>query len=301
MTYENFIEAIKAEVAELCPNDKILTEKITKNNSVILDALVIFGENTCASPNIYLKNYYEEFERGKDIKEIAKEIVNFSNKYKNAIELNFEDYKTFEGVKNKILCRLVNYEQNEELLAKCPHRRFLDLALIYYCVEMDCNNEFGSWTISDIFCKEWKVTEEILYETALDNLHRLMPLEIIDIWDLLEMMTGEKYVPEDEEELEMMREHRMYVLTNERKIFGATSILFEDYIKAFGREYGSFFILPSSIHEVILVPVEDTSDAQRYKNMVCDVNKTMVSKIEYLSDEVYFFDAVEQEIRRLII
>ena len=71
MNYENFIEAVSAAVSLLCPNDKVRIEKITKNNTTIWDAIVIFRENDCVSPTIYLMDYYLEYSEGKEIDEIA--------------------------------------------------------------------------------------------------------------------------------------------------------------------------------------------------------------------------------------
>lgn len=295
MNYENFIEAVSAAVSLLCPNDKVRIEKITKNNTTIWDAIVIFRENDCVSPTIYLMDYYLEYSEGKEIDEIAEEIVRISENSRGMVKFDVDACNSFEGIKDKLLCRVVNYKQNRELLSKCPHRSFLDLALVYYCVETDCNGDFGSWLITDKIFSDWNVTEEVLYKKATENLPKLMPPELINIWDMLERLTGEPYIPENG------AEDKMYVLTNDKKIYGATSILFEDLIKKFAKDHGSFYILPSSIHEVILVPTENDEDAVSLKNMVIEVNETKVHPTEYLSDEVYFFDAVEQEIRRLII
>lgn len=295
MNYENFIEAVSAAVTLLCPNDKVRIEKITKNNTTIWDAIVIFRENDCVSPTIYLMDYYLEYSEGKEINEIAEEIVKISENSRGIVKFDVDACKSFEGIKDKLLCRVVNYKQNRELLSKCPHRSFLDLALVYYCVEIDCDGDFGSWLVTDKIFSHWNVTEEVLYKKAMENLPNLMPPELISIWELLEKLTGEPYIPDN------CDEDKMYVLTNDKKIFGATSILFEEIIKKFAKEHGSFYILPSSIHEVILVPAESDENAEVLKKMVKEVNETNVPPMDYLSDEVYFFDDTEQKIHRLTI
>lgn len=294
MTYENFISKIKEIVECLCPNDRVCTENITKNNSVIKEAIVIHraGENT--TPTIYLKDFYFEYMNGTEIQKIAEEIVRISEEGRGRIDFDIKSCQDFSKVKHKLLCKLINAERNKELLERCPNRRFLDFALVYYCAEIK-GEDFGTWIVTDAICKNWRVCEEDLYKTAMCNLSRLMPP------DLMKITEAVKTLMENEEDLEEFGDVKMYVLTNSRKIFGATSLLCGNILREFAEEHGNFYILPSSIHEVIFIACNDVDNPAQLKPMVEDVNTYHIAKEEYLSDEVYFYTIDDQEIHRLRI
>ncbi len=82
----------------------------------------------------------------------------------------------------------------------------------------------------------------------------------------------------------------MYILSNEIALEGASYILYEDILKDIRTQLGEdFYIIPSSINEVIIVPCS-TIDAKYTKNMLRNVNRSVVAKQEVLSDNVYRFD-----------
>jgi hypothetical protein len=291
MNYDNFIVAIKEAVEELCPNDRVVAKKITKNNSMVMDSISIFRGEEYIAPTIYLEAYFEEFIQGKSIETIAKDIVIFSDMYRGRVELDLKMCESFEGVKDRVLCKVVNKEQNELILETCPHRDFFDLAVVYYCVEMSTDNEYGSWLITNAVFDEWKISEEELYYASVKNLKSQIDWEIVDIWDLLEEMTGECYDRGDY--MENYGSPKMYVLTNSLRTFGASALLNIELLDEFAAKNGSFFILPSSIHELILVCKNNIDEAESYKKMVEEVNETQVPTMDFLSNSVYFYDEFE--------
>ena len=266
MNYENFILAVKEAVEELCPNDRVVSKKITKNNSMVLDSISIFRGEDYIAPTIYLESYFDEYNQGKSVDTIAQDIINFSDMYRGRVEIDLEMCGSFNGIKDRVLCKLVNREQNKLILEKCPNRDFFDLAIVYYCVEMSSDNEYGSWLVTNAVFDEWNVTEEELFDAAISNLKNQVEWKIIDIWDLLAEMTGDTYYPQ-----EFDKDYdgpKMYVLTNDIKIFGASAMLDDKVLFEFARKHGNFYILPSSIHELILVCGNDLQEASFYKKMV---------------------------------
>lgn len=91
----------------------------------------------------------------------------------------------------------------------------------------------------------------------------------------------------------------LYVLTNESRLFGAAAIVDKKVLESFAKEHGSgFYIIPSSIHEVLLFLSEDLNVGERLAEMVHEVNSTEVSPEEVLSDHVYYFDRKTSELRK---
>lgn len=84
----------------------------------------------------------------------------------------------------------------------------------------------------------------------------------------------------------------MYVATNDIRLRGAGVIAYPDFMEqATEKLGGSFFILPSSVHEVILVSDSIEMRASELKEMVTQINDSEVSPEERLTDNVYHYDA----------
>ena len=127
------------------------------------------------------------------------------------------------------------------------------------------------------------MTVEELYPIAKENTKRLFPPVLTRLDELLE----EKY----DENIGCLGDNNLYILTNNQGINGASYIIYEDIINNFATEHDTdFFILPSSIHEILLLPVEDSMDKEELVEMVKEVNNYVVSELDYLSDNVYFYD-----------
>ena len=90
----------------------------------------------------------------------------------------------------------------------------------------------------------------------------------------------------------------MYVLTNKQKMNGASCILYEHILNDFANQKNKdIYILPSSVHEVILVPVAEDIDRTELSRMVRDVNRNELEEGDVLSDRVYYYDRVRDEIQ----
>ena len=197
----------------------------------------------------------------------------------------------WEAAKTHIRAKLVNREMNHEFLKKVPCRDFLDLAVVYY-VTLDglLEGANGAFTVSDKNMEVWKKGEDDLYEMAVSNMrldgkpvfedmekiiHHIMPDAIFDLG------VG---IPK----------FRSYVLTNPQKVFGAVELLDGDTLKGIGDKLGSdFAVLPSSLHESIIVPADMRVSYQELASIVRSVNMESVAMEERLSDHVYLYERGE--------
>jgi hypothetical protein len=220
---------------------------------------------------------------------------------KSRVETNFdvEFFADFEKVKGRIVYKLINYQKNQEILKEIPHRKIFDLAIVYYC--LISNDSIGNATIL-IFNKHmdmWGVLEEELYSISERNTERLLGMEIKNMDDIMmeilqDSVDGRMGGEESRQVMESMKEDGkrspMYVLTNREKMNGAICILYSQVLNDFAQAIGNdLFILPSSIHEVILVPAEPGITKEELERMVKEVNETQVEEEEVLSNQVYFF------------
>ena len=89
------------------------------------------------------------------------------------------------------------------------------------------------------------------------------------------------------------QKYKMYILTNQKGINGASCLLYPDVMNKLSEEFQSdFYVFPSSIHELILVPTHDNKSNNEYSNMVREINATQVAREEVLSDHVYYYSRV---------
>lgn len=300
MDNREFLNRMKHEILDYLPeqyqNAEVFLMKIRKNNDVMLDALAIRNKGEKVIPQIYLKEWYEMYQNGMEMEEILKEIAQVylsrTPKEANSVSDLLMDYhkaKEFLGLK------LVNKESNQKMLKGmiCRDMENTDLtAVLCLCYQME--KEFHtSILIPEDMLSEWGIDRDTLYQEALQNTIKKNPVVINNVIDIIlyndkEMI--EAYQPDDF----YMQPYEQYVLTNKEKVDGATVLLYPDVLEQLAKNAdSSFYILPSSIHEVILLLDNHDINAEELQNIVISVNREGVAAEEVLSNEVYRYDKKE--------
>ena len=322
VNYNEFLIHVRDGVKELMEEGTcVKVQKILKNNGKEMEALTILAEDSNVSPTICLEPFYTEHETGKSLQEIIQEIYTLYRENEKQLRFDFDIFSDYEKVRDRIVFKLINTKANRKLLRDVPHIPFLDLSIVFYCI---FDNEYmGTATalIHNIHMNMWEVTKEQLYEAAKVNTPKLLGCELREMNDLLhEILLGdirktvcENSVGYDSEEevidaeevasglmknMEIVRQQiSMYVLTNKQRMNGAASILYGDLIKDFANILKrDLFIIPSSVHEVILVPADDTIERQELNEMVRSVNETDLKEVDVLSDHVYYYSRQDDKI-----
>ena len=282
MVSEEFAEEIVSALKEKLDGVSVSICNAMKNNVTFRTGIAIRETVSNMLFCIYLEEYYFAYREGeKSICEIVEDIIyiNSKNDFDASI---FNDYS---AIRTKLRGRLVNTEKNREFLKNIPHREFMDLSVIYY-VEAFClddNKGIGNIQVNYRHLQSWGVTENDLYNQITENMSTFDRACILRLSDILaglsEPCCGE------------MHENTppVYVLTNQSMVNGAIQILNRNALEDATYMFGSdFFILPSSIHEIILVSVNDYGDeVKELAGMVNDVNETEVLEHEILSSHVY--------------
>ena len=242
---------------------------------------------------------------GKPLQTIMEEIVLCHERAKTETKLEVVNILDFNEVKDKIIIRIVNYEKNEEQLNRCPHKRYLDLAITFRILAAKDALGLASSMVFDKEFEQWGITLDELYHLALFNTMREFPWQMDSLVRVVSECFGER-LPEQlrKEFMEDVRtldqiENRvnMYVLTNDAGLNGATSILYDNVIKNFAKVQDcNIFILPSSVHEVMLVPENAETEPQFLMDLVSEANQSAVGYIDLLSDNIYYYDRDMDEI-----
>ena len=297
MEYSEFISEILQTVSEKMGQDyQVTSKRVLRYNSVVLYSLVIEGDGHHITPSIYLESFYQKFLTGRSIPSIADEIIKTYRHYVSEGEKNISVCLEPEVIRENIIYRLINYEKNSELLEDTCHVRVNDLAVVFFYCVSDNSEGISSIRMTKSLCERFGIREEELLQLARTNTEKRFPAVIRPIAEILTEMLDKRTGDDGKhrEDIDALRaalrtgEPAMYVLSNDKGLNGATCLLYDGIMEKCREKLGdSFYILPSSIHEVILVPDTDNVSEEGFEDMIRTVNATEVSAEDFLSDTLY--------------
>ena len=279
---------------ELGAEYRVEIKEIRKNNGVVLQGLLILTPGQSVTPTIYLNTFLDIYESGVSFAEVTRKLIAIYRKDTPKTEVDMNFFRSFGRVKDRICYRLVGTRGNEDLLSKVPHIEFLDLALcFYYAYQSEALGE-GTILIHDSHVEMWETSTAELLGLAKENTPRLFPWTCCSLNDVLQEMTEEgAYAREG-----IVRNVPMSVLSNQKKLHGAVCMIYPGVLEELAlRMRGNFFILPSSVHEMILLADTGIGETENLKKMVMEINSTQVAPEEILSDSLYYYDSAERKVK----
>ena len=278
----DFAEMVKAEL-ERRGYEPIIAP-VLKNNGLKLTGITIKGDRA-ASPTLYLDSVPEEHRNPFMVPRIVDEMIEAFQKFKDAPVVG--DIGDLLGNKSellkRIMPRLVNYEWNVEMLSALPHRRFFDLAITY---DIDLGEHASCRVRNEM---KLGISEDELYEAARKNA-RERGYQINRMDEIVRRGLDVIVIPDE------MPDMHMLVVTNKSGCNGSYAMIDDELLKQIRERVGEFYILPSSIHELIIVPTNasrnapETVTAEGLRELVRAVNQSNVPREEWLSDSVYKYD-----------
>ena len=303
LNYEEFKEKIKDDIKDYMDEKYkdcgVFIRKVNKTNCEVdgLNFYNIPGLKN-ATPTIYVNNLYEEYERTGNYEEVVRGAAETMERGIESFnkEIKAELLDT-SRLKDNVFFTLINAEQNKELLKTVPHRKFEDLAIVYrWNIGSDSSGMYTNLVDSRLAKKEG-LTENDLYNAARKNTKELLPVSVRNMNEIIsEIIFGENELEDEMDKefkkvmMETPNEHSMYVITNESKLYGAASILYEEPLHELAEKFGSdLYILPSSVHEVIAVSA-DMGSPDDLAEMVYEINMEQVDIDDRLSNQVYCYD-----------
>jgi len=283
MKYYEFTETIKNEMKDrLDKSKKVIINPVVKNNGTIYDGLIIIDPIHNISPTIYLNSYYHRYEDGVSMEDIIEDIMKTYEEYMPEEDFDISLFKDFEKAKERIIMKVVNTKNNEELVDEAPNVPFNDLSIIFCVAVSDFMNEVATILIKKEHLQFWGIEEDELYKIAMENTPKLLPYIFRNMEDVL-----------PDFEMPFPKEMEMYILTNQIKIIGAATIAYEGLLEHIAQELNdNFYIIPSSIHEVLIIPEKSIKEKYTFKEfyeMIEEVNVTQLTEEEVLSNNVYFY------------
>jgi hypothetical protein len=313
MDYQNFMDQVKDNILDYLPEKfsdaDVSVKPIMHNNGLVKDGLIIRTEESNAAPTIYLNSFYDKYQYGEEMSDIMNEIsALYTDNYLDK-PINLDMIGSYESVKDRIVCKLINKEDNEKYLADKPYTQVEDLAAIYQLHIGDFDNGEAAITINDSMMEKFGVTLEDIHDEAVYNTEKLKP----HTFDTMENVVCEIMTKQLVEEMGMDEEaardyarhmvpeggNPLHVLTNSTQLNGAAALLNQETLDEITEKLGGdFFVLPSSVHEVLILPKSEGMEYHELENIVQNVNLEEVKQEDRLSDHVYQYDSVNKELIR---
>lgn len=295
MNFKVFVETIVHQLQErMGEHYEIKVTEVMKNNGIRLTGIIMMKQSDQVSPTIYLEEPYRRFCGGAGVEAILDDIVMLYEAQAKEINLDMHFFCDYQCVKDRIFHKLINYDKNRKLLEDVPHFKWCDLAVVFYYAMKEEILGKASILIHKNHSKMWGQSVNDLYRTAQYNMKRWMPELMVPMETLVGDLTGIR--------MEERHETALYVLTNKEKLYGASALLYSDQMRDLAdRLQTDLLILPSSVHEVLLLPDEREKDYIFYKRMVAEVNETQVEPEEILSGSLYRYNRKKAEIKEIYV
>lgn len=285
---EKIKEILESEFYKKEDKWKIDYCETTKNNNVIYHGLVISDEKNRVAPNIYVDGYFKD-EIDPVIAAIQIEKT-FEAHKKEMHNLPLKGLDNFEEIKDKICYKVINAERNMNILQRMPSIPVIeDLRGIFY---IRLNDEMSINITNDVV-DMWKINKEdatvVLFDLARNNTEQLKPVSYQSLYETISELMGK--TPFDAEPKETQG---CFVLTTKDGVYGATAMLYQNgkYLNELLNKMNckGIYILPSSIHELLVIRDGGSIKEQELMQMVYEVNRSAVTPEERLSDNIYYFD-----------
>lgn len=294
MLYDEFVDECKDRLQDYLKSQgeqvDVMYHSVRKINFQE-EALLVRYKGDQIAPVVYMSGRYEDYLSGREMSEIVKDIardVQEARKHQpDMLDL------TAEMAKERLYLSVINAEKNEELLNSVPYRKIEDLA----CIAKFSLDAESSVLVNEDLCRKLRMTSEEVLAIAERNMvkngYQCEPLDLE-----IKRILKEQGVSDREIEEGMMKTQSsmMYVASTANHMEGAAVIASREAMHDFYDKIGEpFYILPSSRHEVILLPDRCGLEIADLAEMVKDVNRQVVDEKDVLSDHVYHFDGRQIE------
>ena len=187
----------------------------------------------------------------------------------------------YDEIKDSLVIKAINAEENQTLLEEIPHKIVGDIAIIYQIIGFDEHGEIDFIEIDNEFMIENGIDIDTLHNDAIRSSEKIFP----------------PYVQSMEEYLglpfDLVNETR-FIITNEQNINGASSIFYPDVLKKLSLKAGcDLYIIPSSIDDCIAFSDTKDVDTENLENSIKIGNQELLEEGKKLSDSLYHYDAKE--------
>lgn len=301
MTENEFYEKLKEAVQEKMGDIPVELQESVKNNNITRTSILIGREDREVTPTIHLDVLYGHYKNGWEMDQIASFVIRIWQAYqKRKPDIPIPNLLDWQKAKEKIYFRLFSARCNPRYIQEGVCRNFLDMVLVpYYHVRTTESCVMGIRVTRELSEEHWHVPGEEICRMAGINTPRLFPPRIERLDSILlthmEKRFGPDNIPQDVREV--LEQNPMYILQNEQGINGATVMAYEGLLPSLYEKLGGgFYIIPSSIHELLIMPETKGIDEEMVRKTIFRINREQVEPEERLSDSLYHYNGKELSI-----
>jgi len=281
-------EAMKHQILEalsrkLGDGFHITIQKVFKPNRE-LEGLLIMGKGEIISPTIYLESSYEALDNGTPVEQVVNRILQaYDSARSEAVDFDIEHLKDFDYAKEKLYVQLINRHLNKNLLQNVPHTMFLDdFAVIVRCTVEASEDCEASFLVHNRHLDIWQTDKETVLSLAVRNTLAAHDVTLMPLGQLIRE-TFPAFP------MEHSSDCGLWFMSNQKRTYGAAAVLHDDVLKSFAEKHGSFYVIFSSVHEVLIKPSPDDSDIDILTKHNQDVNASALEEDEILGTKAYFY------------
>lgn len=314
MTFENFLEQVRERILDYMPKDyegaEVTVDKAVRVNDLKLHELLIRKKGEHTATGIFLESFYEQYRNGLEMGEVLSALAGrYAKTAERTWDLCMQDFSDFAVAKDRLCVAVINKHLNTEYLknAICREVPGTDLVSVVR-MHIDTGQGKAGILVEDRLLEKWGLTAQELYDMAFENTVRLFKPSLVPMDEImLSPLGGVKVSGIESDPMASVFKawergcddpmKGMFILTNTANYNGAAVLLYPGLLEKIGEKaHSSFFILPSSTHEMILINEKEMGSAVKLQEMVMEINRQCVKFDEILSDEVYHYDHQERRL-----
>lgn len=308
MNFDEFTDRVQSSIKAFLPLDYSSAEVNISENRKINDtyhSMTITKEGQNVSPSVNLDEMYAEYLRTEEITPVFRKIAEIATKQPEGLDLSMLD--NYERAKEHLFIRVCNAEANRDFLETVPHETIGDLAVTYHVMMGRDNESIGSTTVNYALMENFGITAEQLKADAMENSAKILSPTLESMNSVMARLMGMEQLNLGSTPFEQavedfsFRDEGMFVLTNTNAVNGAAVIFYPEVMEQLGDHAGvDLFIIPSSVHETILVPDDGAMQRTELESMIRSINANEVDPKDRLSDTLYHYDSKEHRLERAI-
>lgn len=294
MDFKEFVnkleQDLKDAMADISPGATVEVRSVEKLQEGSYTGITISPVGGNVGMNLNANQLFDQMQDGQSYEGVLAVAVSTAERGLHDMPaVDVSELMNYEAAKKYLCFDVVGSDRNADMLEKVPHTDKENISMVYRLQLDSTENGAATVLITNAMMEQFGVTKEQLHADAMENAQEIRPADFRTMAAVMAEMMG---MPE-----EMMADMAppMYVATNQDKVQGAAVMFYPDFMDQAAKELGGdIFILPSSVHEVLILPDDGNMNAQELKEMVTSINASEVSPEDRLTDSVYHYDAQER-------
>ena len=289
MDFNEFRNRLEKDVGKIIsdayPGSTAVPKEVDKLQGQSYSALSISAKGSRLGMSLNMDSLYAQMQDGTDYADILQQAEQQSLAFlANAPDYAIPNITDYEAVKPNLYIEVVGTKRNAEMLANVPHAEMEDISMVCRIQIKGRSDEEASVLVTDSLMETLGVEKDRLLADALENAPQIRPAMVRGMGSVLGMLGGEEAT-----------DGQLVVVTTEDMVKGASAIFYPGMMDSASRMLKQdFFILPSSVHEVLLLPDDGVIRATELQSMVAEINAMAVDPVDQLTDNVYHYDAGER-------